>query len=201
MYRFHNNSPIYDIPFKEEIPCLEYDFAVFCKKLKNMVAISLPLYMQEFRSFLDYYPKQVKKLKPKSFPTGKRIYIVDNRLNFIFATIDNDGSIDRFFRHYAQHGFHSEDYTFGDENTATVPLDSPCERNLNALREIKKKYDTLPIDELTLPAILIFDQDSLKMYHSISFFQACSLMEKYRSVNYVDWEALAAQLDKDYFVL
>lgn len=201
MYRFHNNSPVYDIPFKTEIPCMEYDFAVYCQKLQTMVSIPLPLYMEEFRSFLDYYPKQIKKLKPKTFPIGKRIYIVDNRLNFIFATIDNNGSTNRFFRHYAQHGRHSEDYTFGDENTATTPLDSPGKRNFNAQLEIRREYDMLPLDELTMPAVLIFDQYSLEMYHPISFFQACSLMEKFRSVNYIDWNALSAQLDADYYVL
>lgn len=199
MYRFHNNSPVHDIPFKTEIPCMEYDFAVFCKRLKETISIPLPLYMEEFKSFLDYYPTQVKKLKPSRFPDGTRIYIIDNRLNFIFATIDNSGSIRRFFRHYAQHGRHLEDYTFGDENTATTPLDSPGKRNYAAQLKIKKEYDTLPLDELTMPAVLFFEQEFLKYYHPISFFQACSLMEKYRSENYIDWNALVDQLNADYY--
>lgn len=201
MYRFHNNSPVYDIPFKTEIPCMEYDFAVYCHKLKTMVSIPLPLYMEEFRSFLDYYPKQIKKLKPKTFPVGKRIYIVDNRLNFIFATIDTTGDINKFFRHYGKHGLHMEDYSYGSEETANTSIDSLRSCNKDALMQFKIEYDALPLDELTLPTILILDQDRLEEYRNISFFQSCTLMEKYRSENYIDWHALVDQLDVDYCVL
>lgn len=198
MYRFHNNSPVYDIPFKTEIPCMEYDFAVYCDNLKKVITIPLPFYMEEFKRFLDYYPKQVKKLKPSHFPDGKRIYIVDNRLNFIFATIDTVGTINQFFRHYGKHGFHAEDYTYGDEETAQTPLASLLSYNYDALMEIKMQYDTIPLDEMTLPAILIFDQDRFELHRNISFFQACTLMEKYRSQNYIDWKALVKQLKIDY---
>lgn len=198
MYRFHNNSPVYDIPFKTTIPCLEYDFAVYCKFLKTCIAIPLPIYMEEFRSFIEYYPKQIKKLKPARFPSGKRIYIMDNRLNFIFATIDKTGNVKRFFYGYARHGLHAEDYTFGSEDTASTPIETLGYRNYDALMKIRSEYDTLPLDEITMPSILIFDQDRLETHHKISFFQACTLMEKYRAINYIDWPALAAQTKTEY---
>jgi hypothetical protein len=198
MYRFHDHVPNYDIPLKDDIPCLEYDFAVFCHMLKENINFPFPSYLEDFSKCVDYYRKRVEQLKPAAFPAGTRVYIIDNRLNFIFASIDSAGTTANFFSQYGKHGRHLEDYTFGDEFHTSHPLVTPMECNRNAFLQIVQTYDTLPIDELNMPSILIYQEDRLEKYRNISIFQACMLMEKFRDQNLVDWDLLVRQVGVDY---
>lgn len=57
MYKYEKHIPNYDIPLKSELPCLEYDIAVYCDCLKKVISVPFPEYLHEFNECVEYHSK------------------------------------------------------------------------------------------------------------------------------------------------
>ena len=191
MYKFQNHIPDYDIPLKSEIPCIKYDVSVFCDHLKYVIEIPYPSYLKDFYEVVNHFAGQVKSSKPKSFPNGFRVYIMDYRLNILFATIDLTGKIATFFSKYGYNARLIDDHYYGDGSLirAMFPVASEL---------IAVKYGFIPAEELARSTILIFKNEILEEKRLISQYQVSLLMEKYRSKNLVDWKELVRQNKEDF---
>ena len=77
MYQFD----IFDvnIPLKQPLPCLHYDFATYCNCLKQIIPAPLPEYLLDLSDVLEDYSKQIKRCRPKSFP---KEYIIETLFCF-----------------------------------------------------------------------------------------------------------------------
>ena len=90
MYKFNQHMSSYEVPLKQDLPCLKYDVSCYCELLLSVLPCSLPDYLSTFEKCLRRLARQKKSLKPTSFPTGYRVYIIDYRLNILFASLDPD---------------------------------------------------------------------------------------------------------------
>lgn len=85
MYKFNQHMSSYEVPLKQDLPCLKYDVSCYCELLLSVLPCSLPDYLSTFEKCLRRLARQKKSLKPTSFPTEYRVYIIDYRLNILFA--------------------------------------------------------------------------------------------------------------------
>lgn len=198
MYKFEHHMPTYTIPLKQELPCLEYDIAVYCDCLKSVISLPFPKYLSNYSECVNYHAKRIKTLKPKVFPDSYRVYIVDYRLNILFATLDLNGKIATYFSKYGKFGHDIEDYYYGDgEYIGDVTL-SNFQHNNQQIKIFSSKYGFLPIEEFSMAAALVYDGAELVERRSLSQFQTILLMEKYKSKNLVDWKAIVSGVKNDF---
>ncbi len=200
MYRF--NIFDVDVPLKQPLPCLRYDFATYCNCLKQIIPAPFPEYLCELSDEIDDYSKQMKRCKPKFFPNAYRLYLIDYRLNILFAGLDTTGKMANCFCHYGKQAHRITDCYYGDgefigDFYAYREIGEDGENgevkfsyNASEMRSFVTKYGFLPIEELAAPASMIFAGEHLVDCRSISQYQLCLLLERFRSKNIVDWKQL-----------
>ena len=178
----------YYVPTKQPLPCLYYDLAVYCDTLKKILSMPLPEYLSELSDRLDSYAKQMKKCKPKEFPKAYRIYIMDYRLNLLFAGLDTTGKVATFFSKYGKFGHCITDSYYGDGSKIgdVLPWTS---YNFPEMMSFLVNYGFLPIEELAAPVALVFDGEELSDWRLLSQYQLCLLMERFSTKNLIDWKA------------
>lgn len=191
-----------NLPLKEDIPCLEYDYATFCKKLSEVIPPFLPPYLKNYQERLVYYSGNVETLRPASFPNAYRVYIVDSRLNILFAALDPTGKLATYFSKYVHASHTMEDYNFGDgsESGSQRLCTSGFNYDTNQLITFSKKYGFLPIEEMSLASSLIYDGDKLEELRLLSQYQVQLLTEKFHSKNLVDWKILINHAKDNFFL-
>lgn len=187
----------YFLPLKEPLPCFHYDLALYCDCLKQVIAAPMPLYLRELSERVDAYAAQVKKCKPKVFPEPYRVYLVDYRLNFLFAALDETGKIATYFSKYGKSAHKLTDAYYGDGSLIGGFLPGGT-YDLPEMLNFTLNYGFLPVEELAAPAALVYDNDQLVERRILSQYQLCLLLEKFRSKNLVDWKRLI-QDAKDYY--
>lgn len=197
MYKFNHHMPSYEIPLKQEIPCLEYDIACYCKLLLSNFPCKLPKYLESYGKCLRYHAKRQKSLKPSSFPDNFRVYIIDYRLNVLFAAFDPDGKIATCFSQYPLRSKMPEDYYYGDGEFIGGCL-IPGEPYDPSMRDFSLKYGFLPIEELAMACTLVFVDDHIDDHRPLSQFQTQVLMHRYRTKNLVDWKAITKSVSYDF---
>ncbi|MFI3230261.1 MAG: hypothetical protein R3Y29_01750 [bacterium] len=178
-----------NIPLKKEIPYLKYDFSRYCAKLKEGFIVELPEYLRSFNESLNYNISQLSKNIPKEPPSGYRIYIIDYRLNILFATIDPTGKIPTFCLAYSKQYHDITDYLFGNGRTGKIPI-SYIECDEFQLDKFKNTFGYLPIEELCTNFVAIFDAENLTELRYLTPYQTQFLLEKYKTKNYIDWKQI-----------
>lgn len=187
----------YDLPFKEPLPCFHYDLALYCECLKQVIAAPMPPYLKELSDRVDAYANQAKKCKPKEFPEPYRVYLVDYRLNFLFAGLDETGKIATCFSKYGKSAHSLTDAYYGDGSLIGDVFPAGT-YNLEEMLNFTHHYGFLPVEELAAPAALVYDNDKLVERRILSQYQLCLLMEKYRSKNLIDWKRLIQDAKEHY---
>ena len=198
MHKFENYIPEYDIPLKSVLPCLEYDVAVFCDCLKWIIPMPLPKYLRKFSECLIYYSNRVDELKPDTFPEAYRVYIMDYRLNILFAALDTTGKIATYFSKYGKYAHDIEDYCYGDGELIGDAIFPQMSYDSKSLLSFEKRYGFMPVDELSMASALVFQNEELLERRQISQFQTALLMEKFRSKNLIDWKSLVSRAKEDF---
>lgn len=191
-----------DLPLKSEIPCLEYDYAVFCKALSESLPPSLPAYLESYQKRLFYYAGSVHELIPDSLPKAYRIYIIDCRLNILFAALDPTGKVATYFSKYGHKSHTMEDYHFGDSSClGAQKLCGPgFTYNTKQLAAFYEKYGFLPIEEMSLASAVIYEGAEIAERRLLSQYQVQHLSEKFHGKNLVDWKALINRTQNSFFL-
>ncbi|RKJ33394.1 hypothetical protein D7X33_39155 [Butyricicoccus sp. 1XD8-22] len=194
MYQFN----IFDvnIPLKQPLPCLHYDFATYCSCLKQIIPAPLPEYLLDLSDVLEDYSKQIKRCRPKSFPKEYRIYLIDYRLNILFAALDSTGNMANSFSRFGKEAYRITDCYYGDGELIgdfhAYKEDGEVKFSYNSSEMLSfvVKYGFLPIEELAAPTAMIFAGEDLLECRSLSQYQLCLLLEQFRSKNLLDWKQL-----------
>lgn len=176
----------YELSTKQPLPCFRYDLAVYCDCLKQVISAPLPPYLEELSKQLDAYAKQIKRCLPAMFPEAYRVYLVDYRLNFLFAAYDETGEIATYFSKYGKFGRKLTDAYYGDGALIGDVL-LTGEYDTEEMIDFMDHYGFLPVEELASPAALVYDREQLVERRILSQYQLCLLMEKFRSKNLIDW--------------
>lgn len=176
----------YELSTKQSLPCFRYDLAVYCDCLKKVISAPLPPYLGQLSKQLDAYAKQIKRCRPAMFPEAYRVYLVDYRLNFLFAAYDETGEIATCFSKYGRFGHGLTDAYYGDGELIGDVLPTGV-YDTREMIDFMNHYGFLPVEELASPAALVFDREYLVERCILSQYQLCLLMEKFRSKNLVDW--------------
>lgn len=198
MYRFNHTMLPYEIPTKEPLPCLEYDIACYCKLLLSTFPCKLPNYLESYEKCLKHNAKRLKQSKPSSFPNEFRIYLVDYRLNILFAALDPDGKIATGFSKYSCQSSIPEDYYYGNGEFIGGSLLPGEPYDAFSMSGFSSKYDFLPIEELSMASSLIFVGEHLDDRRPLSQFQTQVLMHRYRTKNLINWNAIVKNLSYDF---
>lgn len=181
------------VPLKSEIPCINYDFSVFCECLLDIIPCSLPQYLSTYNERLKYHASLKDSLRPASFPEAYRVYIIDYRLNILFAALDTDGKMPTYFSKYGRHAQNMEDNYYGDGEKFGDALIPSFTYDGNSMKHFLHSFGFLPIEELSMASALVYDGDELSDRRLLSQYQTQVLIEKYRSKNLVDWKSIIQQ--------
>lgn len=199
MYKFENGVPKYYLPFKKDFPWLDYDIAVYCDSFKKDVVVPTPQYLDSFGKCIDYYSRRIAEFTPKSFPDSYRIYIIDNRLNVLFAALDSSGEMATYFSKYGKFGHNFEDYNYGDGACFENFSKNGISYDSKKLLAFSNNYNFVPLEIFASASALVFDESKLVEQRLLSQFQTCLLLEKFKSENLVDWDALVQYIKDDVY--
>ena len=180
----------FNVPLKQELPCLEYDMSLFCKTLKGKIGNYAPEYLQNYISDVKNHAKRVQK---PDFPNAYRVYIVDYRLNILFAGLDTSGEIATFFSKFGKYGFENENYYYGLDEHITRPFiasNGVIKYDTASISSFSREYDFIPIEELSCASALIFDGNSFEECRLLSQLQTAILLNKFSKNNLVDYDKL-----------
>ena len=198
MYKFNQHMSSYEVPLKQDLPCLKYDVSCYCELLLSVLPCSLPDYLSTFEKCLRRLARQKKSLKPTSFPTEYRVYIIDYRLNILFASLDPDGRIATSFSKYPCNSKTMEDYYYGDGEFIGGSMLPGDPYDNTSMINFSSKYGFLPVEELSMASALVFVGDHIDERRCLSQFQTQVLMQRYRSKNFVDWKEIVKQISNDF---
>lgn len=182
-----------NVPLKAEIPCIEYDFSLFCECLLNIIPGEIPKYLSTYDRRLKYYASHKSEFKPASFPAAYRVYIIDYRLNILFAALDTAGKMPTYFSKYGKYAHSMEDYYYGDGEQIGDVLIPSFAYDKHSLERFHHSFGFLPIEEFSMASALVYEEDDLAERRLLSQYQTQVLMEKYRSKNLVDWKSIIQQ--------
>lgn len=205
--RFQENYyPDYILPLKTDIPCLEYDLSCHCEILKNLLPDKFPSDLHTFQKYMNYWASRKKELSSGPFPGPYRIYIIDNRLNILFATVTAEGEIPTFFSKYGKFGTQPEaDEYYGDGRAvgdAVIDGNFPeTSYNKHSLSVFAEKYGFIPVEDLAMSTMLIFENEEVTDRRLLTQFQAALLMEKFHAKNLVNWKKLIRNVQEDNLLL
>lgn len=181
------------VPLKSDIPCIEYDFSVFCECLLDIIPVSLPQYLSAYSERIKYYAAHKSEFKPASFSDAYRVYIIDYRLNVLFAAFDTNGKMATYFSKYGKYAHTMEDYYYGDGEKIGDVLIPSFTYDKKSLAHFQHSYGFLPIEELSMASALVYEGDDLSDRRLLSQYQTQVLIQKYRNQNLVDWKAIIQQ--------
>ncbi|MCM1304598.1 MAG: hypothetical protein NC305_13450 [Lachnospiraceae bacterium] len=181
------------VPLKSDMPCIDYDFSVFCDCMLGIIPCELPQYLSSYSERLKYYASLKDRLRPVSFPDAYRVYIIDYRLNVLFAALDASGKMATYFSKYGKYAHDLEYYYYGDGEKFGDVLIPSFAYDKNSMKRFLQSFGFLPIEELSMASALIFDGDELSDRRLLSQYQTQVLMEKYRNRNLVDWKNIIQQ--------
>lgn len=198
MYKFNRHMPSYEIPLKQPLPCLEYDVSCYCDLLLSIFPCPLPEYLETYEECLRHHANRRKQVTPSEFSNDLRIYIIDYRLNILFAALDSDGKIATGFSKYACQSSILEDYCYGDGEYIGGSLLPGEHYDTHSMADFSIKYGFLPIEELSMATALIFVGNHLDDRRPLSQFQTQVLMHRYRTKNLVDWNTIIKSISNEF---
>lgn len=195
-YEIENYAP----PLKKELPLLQYDIALYCSKFCELTDNVWPDYLVNFREKVTSYSKQLKRLKPlkRDIPPDIRIYILDHRLNLLFAALDDTGRMATYFSQFCVQYKHGdiEKHYYGDGAKAFD--EHPFQQNgelcfrpdPQEIYEFNKLYGFVPSELFAAPTVLFFQGIELCRIDSTTMEHCVLLMEKFHSKNIVDIKSI-----------
>ena len=198
MYRFNNHVPDYDIPLKEELPWLPYDIAIYCDNLLRIIDMPFPEYLNDYYHVLVNHACKLKKMKCPAPIDSYRVYIIDYRLNVLFATLDSTGIIATYFSKYGKHGHMIEDYYYGDGSFIPGHILPGQPYDKQEMGEFSSEFGFLPMEEFSMSAAIVFSYNEMVERRPLSQFQTSLLMEKFHSKNLIDWKSIVKYTDCDF---
>ena len=180
----------YYVPLKQPFRTLPYDIAAHCDALLTAYQFTFPPYLRDLSDRMHTYASQVEQVKPKRFPKGYRLYVIDQRLRTSLILHDaNGGKVTQFCYEFARYQRPLDEYIFGDGEK----LEKAFRYDLFAMKydsvlvdQFISSYGFIPFDEFAMPMLLVFDGPKLDDRRILSSWQALMLLEKYREQNLVD---------------
>lgn len=162
--------------------------------MTHIIRFPVPDFLKDFDARISSYAKQIERARPRTFPTEDRIYIIDYRLNILFASPDLTGDMTNFFFAYGQAGHNEQDfYCDSSAFTASPPGILHDKREMV---DFLMDYCFLPIEELFSTVAVIFFEAELAKIKPLSQLQTVILMERYRPENLVNWETLPNEAER-----
>lgn len=194
-------------PLKRELPLLQYDIALYCSQFCEWTDGVWPEYLHDFKEKTLSYSKQLKRLRPrkKDISPDIRIYILDHRLNLLFAALDDTGKmatyISCFCAQYKRHNIERHYYGDGSKAFDEYPckIDGqlcfrPDPRQTSAFNN---QYGFVPSELFADPVVLFFQEDILTRVDSTTMEHCVLIMEKYHSKNLVDLKTIIRGIHLD----
>lgn len=175
-------------PLKCECPSLEFDITSIIKNLfLGEEYYPFPERLQRIENIINFY----NDLNPvaSSFDTAYRIYILDQRLNLIFACFTNQGDIPQFCDLLSRQYASSECYTFSN-------LTPSNKREADYIMRAVKKLEFTPYDSLNSPTLVIsYDANPIYRLFHLTHYQATLITEKFHEYNMVDWDTILSKIE------
>lgn len=189
----------FDVPLKKPLPFLKYDMALYCENLKKRILVEPPKYLQNYTSKMNEYIDKYLCAKPAEQIDAFRIYIVDYRLNILFAGLDSTGEIATFISKFSKRGNELEDCYYGDGEVigdATIfDGSNGFIYDKKSIKRFSDEYKFVPLEELASAAVAIYDDDGLAEHLMLSQLQTTLLLQKYSNENLVDFKKLYSIMD------
>lgn len=185
-------------PTKQPLPCLEYDLAYYCDILLSKFPCKLPKYLSRYEKHLKTRARSLKRITPTEFPDELRVYLIDYRLNPLFAALDSDGKIATAFSKFSCRSSIPEDYYYGDGEFIGDSVFPGDPHDVLSLSNFSNRYGFLPIEELSMAAALVFEGSHLDDLRPLSQFQTQVLMHRYRTKNLIDWKTIIKNLSHEF---
>lgn len=189
----------FDVPLKKPLPFLKYDMALYCENLKKRILVKPPEYLQNYRAKINEYIDNYLCAKPSEQAGAFRIYIIDYRLNVLFAALDPSGEMANFFSKFSKNGNEPEDYYYGDGEVIgdAVIFDGSngFVYDKKSIAKFYNEYKFVPLEELASAAVAIFDDDGLAECLTLSQLQTTLLLQKYSDENLVNFKELYSDMD------
>lgn len=189
----------FELPIKRELPALHYDIATYCDCILKITERQFPPYLSELKQKMMDYAKQRKATHPRQFESFFRIYVVDHRLHIPVVLLDPEGSEANWCWKFAKHDREFEEYVYGDGEIFGPDI-LQGRWNVQFLKSFIKQYGFAPIEELAMPSLLVFANESLEERRTLAPWQVNCMLMKYRESNLVDWDAILSNgsLTTDY---
>lgn len=195
-------------PLKQDLPLLRYDISLYCTQLLKETCNIWPTYLENLHDRVMSYSTQMATLRPrkKEISPDIRIYILDHRLNLLFATLDSTGKIATFMSKFcAQYKkYEAEQYYYGDGMDGQSPLE-PQDYVINGedvytadpyvLKSFSERYGFVPSELFAAPVLLIFQGASLAEIRRTTVEHCVLLMEKFHSKNLVDLKKIVNSVE------
>lgn len=70
MYKFNQHMSSYEVPLKQDLPCLKYDVSCYCELLLSVLPCSLPDYLSTFEKCLRRLCQTKEVFKAYFVPDG-----------------------------------------------------------------------------------------------------------------------------------
>ena len=181
--------PFYDFGqyIKGQPDYFAYDLALHCENWLRDVPTAphndiMDLYLQVRR-----YVIRKNGYRPDSFPAGSRVYVFDNRLRPLFATVDKSGRITQAVSDMV--------YQYAMEDSVLGALDADfCKGSgqwdVQKTRDFLEKHHFLPSEMVVSSTMLICDGESVSQMGYMSQFYTHLLTTRFARENLVDWKAL-----------
>lgn len=189
----------FDVPLKKPLPFLKYDMALYCENLKKRIIVEPPEYLRDYKKKINECINKYLCSKPSEPVDAFRIYIVDYRLNVLFAGLDTTGEIATFFSKFGKRGNEVEDWYCGDGEVigGAVVFDGSNGfiYDKKSIKKFSDEYKFVPLEELSSAAVAIFDDDGLAEYLMLSQLQTTLLLQRYSCENLVDFKKLYSTMD------
>lgn len=174
-------------PLKQDLDCLKYDMHLICSQILSLLPTNLPEYLSRLEKRIVYFGYS-KPLQPKPFPTGNRVYILDNRLNIVFLALDDKGELSTYFSKLAAYCKDISDNVYGDGYITKSKFCIGDYYNPKTMKRFRNTYGFLPMEDFARPSIYIFNGENMVDTRFISQYSMALLLLKFQRKNIIQWQ-------------
>lgn len=171
---------------KKPVASFEYDIATYCELLLSIIGKHFPPDLEYLQEEIEKRAAQKEQVRPDKFDDRLRVYVIGPRLDIPFVLVDQEGSIATWCHWFARANFSGEYFTYGNMSNLG-PIFPGQKWNEKLLQKFNEDFGFIPVEELGLPFLLIFNENKLDDRRPLALWQVCFLLSKFRTKNLVDW--------------
>lgn len=188
MFKENFQMPI----FKTPIQSFEFDMCLYAKEyLKRIECVPVNYEILNLHRKLRKLSFLLKDFDKSSIEKSKRVYILDNRLNILFATIDTGKGIYDYLNKTFKSNYFGK-YPIHDEAFYNMSAFNKNANNGIVSENICEDYETLCQNHL-----VVINNTTLQQLAFTTTFEVVLFLEKFHQYNYI---SLEAQTSKFFFL-